>query len=454
MKQIPAILILLLVLTFVSISRADDITAVQSGNWSDVNTWSTQTIPGATDDVDVPYGINVTVDTNATIQFIYDAGTITMGTNSSLELFDDQAIGNETTLDASAVGNTVIYSEQAHTAKATNYYNLVLDGVGTFYNASNVVNVAGDMTVAGTVSVQEANDIAIAGNLTVGSTTNHNNVWDCSSYNLNVAGNTTINGYIADFDGANGANNFNHLTINSGGTLYILDSTNWNVSGNFTNNNGTVSGKGYARVNFTGNGVIVGTPFTIPTLEVDGTYMIGATITLMTNTPTLNGTLVFDLANTNKMILESYPTNALTFYYSGALNVINSGPAPTAGASYTFFSATNFDGAFATENFPALPSGLTWIDNLATSGSIAVSGGSGGSSPIITASQYNTSTHQFTLTWSSTPTALYSVQETPSLSAPITWNTLVSNVPSAGSTTTTNVTMPLGTTGFLRVVQQ
>src|ERR1019366_4559902 len=109
-KQFIPLLTVLAISLFTSISRATDITATNSGNWSNVAIWNSGTVPGATDDVDVPFGINVTVDTNASIGWIYDQGTITMGTNSSLHVFNDSSINQSTTLNTTALGNTVIYS--------------------------------------------------------------------------------------------------------------------------------------------------------------------------------------------------------------------------------------------------------------------------------------------------------------------------------------------------------
>ena len=114
----------------------------------------------------------------------------------------------------------------------------------------------------------------------------------------------------------------------------MLDSTNYFVNGNLTNH-GNLTGTAYASINFSGTGVITGDPITIPTMVVYGTYTIGTTITLTTNTPTLNGTLVFDLAKTNQIILESYPpVNLLALYYGGALIVTNTGLEPMSGNIY------------------------------------------------------------------------------------------------------------------------
>lgn len=72
--------------------------------------------------------------------------------------------------------------------------------------------------------------------------------------------------------------------------------------------------------------------------------------------------------------------------------------------------------------------------------------------PVITSSQYNSVTHQFTLTWSSQPGANYTVQYSSSLQSAFV--PLVTNIPSGGTTTTTIVTLPPGATGFLRILVQ
>ena len=73
--------------------------------------------------------------------------------------------------------------------------------------------------------------------------------------------------------------------------------------------------------------------------------------------------------------------------------------------------------------------------------------------PSITGWLYNPLTRQFTLTWSSMPGATYSVLTSPSL-APGSFTTLVTGIASGGAQTTTTVTMPGGSRGFLRVLQE
>jgi hypothetical protein len=428
-KSICSALTILSLPLFAWTGQAADITAVQSGDWSDPGIWSSGTVPGADDDADIPEGINVIVDTNVVIQFIYDSGTVTMGADATLNITTDSAIDPGTTLDASAIGNTVIYSANAYDAKPQDYYNLVFDGLGTFYNGDlghGAVNmtIAGDLTLSGTASVQAGADITVGGNLTIG-TTNIACSLDCSVSAVVVNGNTIVNGFLLDGDGSlvnpggeTETNNFmGDLTINPGATLNVSDVTTWAVGGSFTNN-GTLKSKGFGTINFNGAGSIAGKPFQIKTISVNGTYAIGTTITLTTNTPTLNGTLVFDIATTNHIVLPAYVGTAL--YYSGNLEVINSGAEPASGATYTLFNSPNgYGGAFAAASFPSLPNGLSWMDNLAAGGSIAVIGGTVGS-PILIMSQ---SGGQLTLSWDSTTYPGYRVQaQTNSAGLGSNWN--------------------------------
>lgn len=503
-KQIFTTLAILSILVFTSISYGF-ITPTASGNWSSTNAgmpWPGGILPTTNDFVEVLNGIVITNDmTNATCQALDSTldggnGTVIMTPGSTLiisgqnEGYGTQSLG---ILDATATNCTVIYQGNAFWAKRTDYWNLVFSGWGDFYNGAipgyptQPMTIYGNFIVNGTnvppdqtngysgVYVECGDNFNILGNLYIGAS----NAWDCSIGIVTVMSNTTCAGVLWDKDAVNGSNYFGggltilpssmlltnvHNTLVSkmgitnagveetfGGALYVADVTQWTIGGNFTNNGIVGFGANYGSIDFAGTGVIAGSnAFTIPTMTVDGKYEIDTTITLTTNTPTLNGTLVFDLASTNKIIYFG-GTNAL--YYSGILDVTNRGAAPVSGNSYQFFNASSYGGTFASENFPPLPSGLSWVDNLNTSGSIAVTGTAAGGSPTITSFQYNPVSRQFTLTWTSQLVAQYTVQETPSLN-PVAWSPLQINIPSGGSTTTTTVTMPVGTKGFLRILQQ
>jgi hypothetical protein len=466
-RQVFRILTIWALLLCASMSRAADIVATGSGNWSSTvpnAPWPSGIVPGTNDDVEVEAPFNVTVDSTAAAQYIFGGGTVTMSPGSTLRIVGDPAGAQGTfqlaLLDTSAPSNTVIYSGNPFWAKHQDYYNLVFsNSVATnqldFYNGTvnsqdpaAAMHIAGDMTVFGKIKVQQGDDFSIHGNLTIGT----NSAWDCSSYALSVSGNTTVNGLLLDLDGALGTNYFGgNLTVTATSIGWnVSDVTQWGIGGSLTNN-GLIVGKGYGSIAFDGTGVITGSrSIKLPTITVNGTYTIASTITLTTNTPTLNGTLVFDLANTNQIILQTNAGTAL--YYSGSLNVVNSGAPPASGNTYQLFKAQSYGGAFDTENFPSLPAGLSWVDNLAASGSISVTG-TAVSPPVITAYQYSPATHQFTLTWSSVPTVTYSILLATNLKSGSFTNVLATGVPSGGSSTTDTLTVPSGSAGFIRISQ-
>jgi len=70
----------------------------------------------------------------------------------------------------------------------------------------------------------------------------------------------------------------------------------------------------------------------------------------------------------------------------------------------------------------------------------------------ITSQSYNPATHQFALTWTSSPGKNYTVLSTSNLTTPM--SPLVTNIASGGTTTSTTVTMPAGDSGFLKIQQQ
>ena len=333
-NQIFTLLTIPSLLLFAQISHAADIIATNSGNWGDTNVWLGGIVPGTNDDAAIEDGINVTVDTNASVQYIYDntlggsGGTVTMAPNSTLNVLGDLGTDGLTLLDATANGNTVIYFANPFFAKECNYYNLAFCNTNypgplpwqDFNNFSRhgptPMTIAGDVTLLGKVQVQQGADITIGGNLFI----SKNCRWDCSVANLTVTSNTVMGGLLFDGDGADGTNYFGGSITVTATSLewYISDVTQWFLGGSLTNN-GLIGGTGYGSISFNGTGVITGSKaIKIPTMTVNGTYAIGTTITLTTNTPTLNGTLVFDLVKTNQIVLLTDAGTAL--YYNGILN--------------------------------------------------------------------------------------------------------------------------------------
>jgi len=420
-NQILASFTVLICLFFASVGHATWITATNSGDWGDTNIWDSGTVPGTNDfiEVDAPY--DVVVETNDIVQYIFGTGTVTMSAGSALYIMDPAGANgtyNLADLDTSAPSNTIVFLNNPFWAKHQNYDNLVFSNMFTtnlidFFNGNvntldpgAAMTIYGDMTVVGKIKVQEGADWTIMGNLIMGT----NSQWDCSSFNLTVVSNTYMGGLLLDLDGASGNNNFNgNLTIGSTALGWnVSDVTNWDLGGSLTNQ-ALIVGKGFGCINFNGAGTIAGKPFTIPAITVSGSYAIDTTITLTTNYPALNGTLTFDIANTNEIILKpstgSNTWSTATNFYAGNLVVINSGPPPTSGKSYKFFSANNYADNFSSISFPALSGGLSWVNNLLTSGSIAVTGSAG--SPILSLSQ---SGGVLTLSWNSATFPGYRVQ--------------------------------------------
>jgi hypothetical protein len=418
----------LLSATLLSSHGQNWITCTNSGSWGDTNIWDSNTVPGTNDFVEIDPGFTVTVDTNAIVLWIIGnglaGGTLTMAPNSTLEVLDSSVSGTYQLglLDATAPGNTVIYDGNPFYAKHCDYYNLVFYNTTTnnndFYNGlvgpldpAYAMTISGDMTVIGKTKVQQGDDFIIRGNLLLDT----NAQWDCSLTNLTVMGNLTIGAgaLFFDLDGADGSNYIGgNVTVSSSAIGWnVSDVITWGVGGSLTNN-GTIVGKGYGSISFDGTGVIAGSKaIKIPTMTINGTYTIANNITVTTNTPSLNGTLIFDLVNTNKIIQQYVAsTNQLpsytNMYLGGNLEVINSGSAPVAGNVYQLFSANSYAGGFASTNFPSLPAGLSWVDNTLTSGSIAVTGAILGSPTLTLARSGGT----LTLSWDSTTFPGFSVQ--------------------------------------------
>jgi len=431
-KQILTILTLLSAALFSAYGQ-NWITCTNSGIWEDPTIWDSGTVPGTNDFAEIDSGFTVTVATNAIVNWIINAssvpgagGTLIMGTNATLEVINSGVSGTAQlgVLDASAPGNTVIYDNNPFYAKHCNYYNLVFNagtnaGPFDFFNGlvgpgnpAVAMTVAGNMVVIGKTKVQQGDDFTINGNLLLDT----NASWDCSSFNLNVAGSTTLGAgaVMVDLDGANGTNFFGGgMTVSSTALGWNLtDVTTWYLGGSLTNN-GTIVGKptGWASIFFNGTGIITGSqPIKIPTMTINGTYFIADTITLTTNNANFNGTLIFDLARTNQIILRYAPTTnalntTLTNYYGGNLIITNSGPAPASGNSYKFFSASNYAGTFTSTTYPPLAPGLSWVDNSLISGSYAVTGTVLGH-PTLTITRSGVT---LTLTWDSTTYPGYSV---------------------------------------------
>jgi hypothetical protein len=485
-------------------------------NWSSTVTnqpWPNGVLPTSNDWVEVEMNVVITNDmTNAMCQLLDSSadggnGTVVMAPGTTLYVSgQNEGYGTETlgVLNATATNCTVVYQGNSFWAKRTDYWNLVFNGWGDFYNGLQNSHPATPMTIHGNFFVTGTNVapdqpnytgcyvqcgdwITVLGNLYIAPS----NTFDCSTSVVVVAGQTICAGALFDASGGVGSNYFaggltilsNNMVITNlnnplfastrgwtnvdylgpngqpsgttniyGGAWYVTDATEWNVGGNFTNDGIVGFGKNYGNITFSGNGIIGGNKtniFILPSMTIIGTNEVADTINLTTNSPIVTGTIVFDLANSNQIVLNA-GTNVFWYTTNGTLDVINTGPAPVAGSTYQMFNnigSGGYGGQYASITLPGLSAGLSWTNELLFNGSIAVVGLP---TITITSSQYNRNTLQFTLTWTSTAAATYTVLESPSLN-PAVWSPLQTSIPSGGSTTTATVTMPAGTKGFLRV---
>jgi hypothetical protein len=462
---IPALLSLVALLFLPLNSWAQDGLATNSsGNWSSIITnepWADGLVPTNTTVVEIDNPVVVTVDvTNAICDYIFGNGELDMAPNSTLSVTDptySYGTATLTTMHATATGNTVIYTANSFFCKHTDYYNLSLVGGGTLYTGNLGPTQPGvPMTIFGNLvlaaasghsnAVQLANSMTINGNLTIGAGCGY----DSSVAPITVLGNTIVDGTLMDQAGSTSLDDiFNNITIDPGGIWAVSDVNEWEVTGNLTNNGAITSAgpAGEGGITFTNTGIIIGNPFSIANLIVNGTTTFSTTVTA-TNFVGFGGTMEFDLGAAQHKIICGNPLT-----YLGNLVVINSGAPPAAGSNYQLFSAPSYSGSFALETFPPLPAGLAWVDNTAVNGSISVVS-TAPSAPVITSSQFNPATQQFTLVWTSTPAVTYSIQYSSNLAADhFTNHVLATGIPSGGTSTTNTVTLPAGSTGFLRVSQ-
>jgi autotransporter-associated beta strand protein len=187
--------------------------------------------------------------------------------------------------------------------------------------------------------------------------------------------------------------------VKSGSGTLTLTGTNTYTGGTIVSNgmlilssNGSISNTAFIRVDagatLHANNTI-GTTLPVPKGFLIGNGAILGHVRIMntaTISPGFNGigrlscnhgvtldpgaTSVFELAKASATndVLKVYPTANL----GGTITVTNlSGPL-SAGDSFKLIDAPSYSGSFATVNLPALPPGLAWTNQLATSGNIAV----------------------------------------------------------------------------------
>ncbi|MBN4051583.1 hypothetical protein JYU16_02100, partial [bacterium AH-315-M05] len=216
------------------------------------------------------------------------------------------------TLDAFGIGNTVDYNGSgAQTVKlsiAANYSHLTLSNAGT-KTMPGVLDIDGNLTMSGSANFATANyDFTLAGNWTNDAT------FTAGTGTITFDGTTLVSG--------TSITSFNNATISSNLTGPANDTINvagnWNNSGTFTHNSGTVTFNGSSAQSVTSTG-----GETFYNLVINNTSTTGVTLN---NAVTVNDSLTL----TNGIVYTT-PANLLTLIddatsTEGSINSFVSGP--------------------------------------------------------------------------------------------------------------------------------
>jgi len=293
-----------------------------------------------------------------------------------------------------ANGNTT-YTIGAMNANST-FSGTVQDGVLTYGNTSIIKVGTGTLTLSGAA---------------------------------NYTGVTTVSNGVLALVGS--VNLDNSATINVGSSTATLD-----VSGS----SGTQNLGNLKPQTLTGIGTINGSLNN----QANSTVSVGLGVLNVNGTATLAGTNILQLNLTNAPATNSEIV-ATSFVISGPLIVTNTGPALQGGDTFKLFS-TGITG-FSATNLPALTAGLSWTNNLALNGTIAVLS-SIATNP--TNISFSVSGNQLSLHWPADHLGWWLQSQTNSLSVGLATNWV--DVAGSSSVTSTNITMdPTKPTVFFRL---
>ena len=183
-----------------------------------------------------------TNNANLTTSNLTGSGTLTQGTNSTLNLTGGNTITGF--IANTNCPNTVNYSGASQTVRSINYCNLSLSGSGTKTLQTGTTTISGNLTLSGNATTTSVIGLTISGNITISSGT----TFSAGSFTHNIGGNWTNSGTFnqgtstINFNGTNaasiGASNFQNVTFSGSGaktatgTLSIAG--NVNITNNFT----------------------------------------------------------------------------------------------------------------------------------------------------------------------------------------------------------------------------
>lgn len=257
---------------------AGNISAIASGNWSATSTWSSGTIPTATDNVTIPTGFTVTEDvTAATAYSLLVTGDLvyTVTTARTLTVVTDVTINSGGSIKSAATGTVLTHSLVVGG-------NLVNNGTIDFSTNTN--------TAAATITFNTAGNA----NFTLGAG---------SITNLKNAAGVTLN---------KGTNITNVLTFNPGGTLTVQGA---NALGFMVITNGLLKLDGTNTFN---NPLFATAGYTIATTGGYWQNNPNATILGLAGSPSMNGLLRLTSGIFN---IGSATGNSMAFGAGSTINI-------------------------------------------------------------------------------------------------------------------------------------
>jgi hypothetical protein len=204
-------LLVLLFISFNSSLSAQTRTSVQSGIWSNKNTWDCNCIPASTDNAIIAAGHTVTFNTaNTVINLTINSGGILTDNG-----FDNTISGNITINGTYSGTGGIILSG----------INTTIDGAGSISNTAAIQITTGNKTIPSTANLtKNTGDLSIKGAITV---TNNGTITIGGSITGSIAGSTWTNA--------------SSSTLNIGNALLTTGTLNASASGNTVNYYGSVA---------------------------------------------------------------------------------------------------------------------------------------------------------------------------------------------------------------------
>lgn len=272
-------------------------------------------------------------------------GSFTNGNGGQLELQNGGPF-SVTTFDASATGNTIIYTGYGNpTAFSGNYYNLVLNKSSGSLSFGSSLTISNDLTIesgilqVGAVTLNVGNDLIISGgeftpdnisavvNIT-GGIRMSGGEYDHNNGDVNAGGSISMTG--GSFNMAGASSTLDAAEASMGNTALTLNDGSWTVTGNFTINTGTT-------LSNPGTDITAGGVFALN----DGTASFPGG-SLSTNGLTIAATEVLTITNASLTDTGSTIVNGtLNFNGSGGTKSLNN-VTVNAGGNWTVTQTENF----------------------------------------------------------------------------------------------------------------